>query len=130
MRRAVLAAALALMGAAALPTAAGAGGFGTTIVIDGGCDVFSVIVERGVATMYETTDFGCANKYGVGVSGSSKAGHFGRAMVVALQDQAAPGTQYLYEFSWPLGEGTWTLYSTTDGASHALVGSGTYHTTK
>jgi hypothetical protein len=130
MRRAIRSAAFALLGAAVLPSAAGAGGFGTTIVIDGGCDVFSVLVVKGVATMYETTDFGCGNKHGVGISGASKAGQFGRAMVIALQDQAVPGTQYLYEFSWPLGEGTWTLYATTDGISYTRAGSGTYHTTK
>jgi hypothetical protein len=130
MRRAILTAALAL--AAVFPTAAGAGGFGTTVIIDGGCDVFDVSVDsHNVATIQEVSSTRCGTKYGVGVVGTSLAHHLGSAMLFSLHDAANPDKVGILELSYPLEVGgTWAAYSTADGGSYNLVGSGTYHNTK
>ena len=128
MRRTILSAALVLAGTAVLPSAAGAG-TATIVVIDGQCDIFNVGWERGVATINEDAS-GCGTKYGIGVIGLSHAGRLGHAMIFALHDAASPRQQYLLQFSYPLGIGTWSAYVSDDGATYRSVGGGTYHTTK
>jgi hypothetical protein len=123
------------LSAAALLLSAGVamGHHGTTvaaIAIDGSCETFIFPVQKSVVTISENTTTGCATKYGVGVNGSSEAKRFGRAWVFAVHDADHPDTRYLYTFSYPIVGGTWMEYSTTDGESWSLVGSGTYSTTK
>jgi hypothetical protein len=121
---------LSLSAAALLLSAGAAMAYGTTIVIDGSCEIFAANFYKNVATINENPTYGCATKYGVGVNGSSKAKHFGSAYVFSVHDADLPDTRYLYTFSYPISTGTWAEYSTTDGESWSLVGSGTYHTTK
>jgi hypothetical protein len=90
------------------------------------CNAFDLHWRDGVATL-ERDETGCSHAFGVGVRGFSKDGHLGRALMFSVEDAGDPNTSYFYQFSFPLkGGGTWSAYSTTDGQTLTVVGSGIY----
>jgi hypothetical protein len=102
----------------------------TALLLEGQCGVWGVAWGGGEAVIEQSEPECSGTQFGVGVYGAALTAHFGRAMVFSVQDTANPGTIYLYEFSYPLGNGTWQAYSTTDGKTFVNAGSGTYQTTK
>jgi hypothetical protein len=97
-----------------------------TIVTGAPCGTFGIQWKNGLATL--TRSFGgCSDAFGVGVNGFSKAARLGHAMMFSVEDEGDPGTAYFYQFAFPFVDGgAWTAYSTTDGQTFSVVGSGTY----
>jgi hypothetical protein len=112
-----------LLGALALTASTGAASAATVLSLDGYCNAYAMRVYTG--GLVAMKDTGCSNGYGAGLVASVRGD--GKTTVMALTDPGNTTTQFAFKFSYPFATGgTWTLYSTTNGAHVTTVLSGTY----